>query len=269
MKPFQEMLRKVSSSPYYNQMIKTVMPLHSFGINHFWYYKITFSGDYSYLGTHSSWNEFCFDNNMLSYFSCLRHPDYLQKGINLMKTNVDKNYKKVLDIAWNDFQINFNINLIYNTTEGVEAYGFATRFNDPYAEQRLLNELPALRFFIKKFRKENKKIFDLIDDHPVNLSKQFGSLFYEQPTIPVVPNKKDEFMKKMGFNEIFSLTPRESDLVKFLSNGYPAHYIATKLELSKRTVENYIVTIKCKLGCTSKVELIQKAQEIISTGYFD
>jgi hypothetical protein len=30
-----------------------------------------------------------------------------------------------------------------------------------------------------------------------------------------------------------------------------------------------MATIKCKLKCKSKVELIKKAQEFVSTGYFD
>lgn len=48
-----------------------------------------------------------------------------------------------------------------------------------------------------------------------------------------------------------------------------AGYIANQLQLSTRTVENYLATIKSKLCCQSKLELIQKAQEIASAGFFD
>ena len=59
---------------------------------------------------------------------------------------------------------------------------------------------------------------------------------------------------------LLELTPRERDLLKYISRGYPASYIAKKLELSVRTTENYIATIKEKLSCPSKVELIEMAQ---------
>jgi DNA-binding NarL/FixJ family response regulator len=103
----------------------------------------------------------------------------------------------------------------------------------------------------------------------VNLPAHFGPLFYERPKSLMIPIEREEFIKKMGFGSILSLTPRELDVLKQLSSGYPANYIAKQLQLKKRTVENYIATIKCKLACYSKVELIQKSQEIDSLGYFD
>lgn len=269
MKCFHEMLRRVTSSPYHDRMLRFAAPLNDhFGINHFWYYKITFSGNYCYLGSHSAWSEFCFEKAMVSQFPCLRDPNTLQKGITLMKASANAEYKLVLDTAWKKFRINFNINLINTIPEGIEAFGFASRFNDSHADQRLLTNLPLLRYFTNVFRKEHKKLFQLIDDNQINLPNQFGPQFYENSITPVIPNNRDEFLRKMGFASILSLTPREIDVLKLISNGYPASYIAKQVHLGKRTVENYIATIKCKLACDSKVELIQKAQEIASTGYF-
>lgn len=260
---FSEMLRKVTSSPCHDQMQRSVAPLNDhFGINHFWYYRITYSGHYSYLGTHSAWNEFCFDKALLSNFPCLRHPEALQNGINLMKASDDLEYKRVLGIAWDKFNINFNINLLNRISDGIEAFGFATRFNDPYAEQKLLNELPLLRSFIKMFRTKNRQLFQLLDDNQVCLPAVFGSVFYERPKTFVSPLDRDKFLRKMGFEDYLFLTEREKDVLKYLSSGYPAAYIAQQLQLSCRTVENYILTIKCKLSCKSKVELIRKANEI-------
>jgi DNA-binding NarL/FixJ family response regulator len=73
----------------------------------------------------------------------------------------------------------------------------------------------------------------------------------------------------MGLDSLFSLTPRELDLIKWIAHGYPASYIAHQLQLSIKTIENYTATIKCKLNCKSKIELINKALEITSTGYFN
>lgn len=270
MKPFHQMLKNITSSPYHKEMIRSTTPLSDyFGVNHFWYYKITLSGFYSFLGTHSAWNEFCFDKDLINRFPCLRYPQILHKGVNLMKINEDPNYQELLKVASEKFSINFNLNLIYNTHDGIEAYGFATKYNDPYADQRLINELPLLRSFIKYFRENNKKMFQLLEDNQVNLASILGMTFYEQPKMLALPQKRDEFLKKIGFSQVLSLTSREKDVLKYISNGYSSSYISEQLRLQSKTVENYIATIKCKLNCNSKVELIKIAQELASTGYFD
>jgi len=267
MKAFYEMLRGVSSSPYHAQVKKFAAPLYDhLAINHFWYYKITHTGDYTYFGSHSAWNEFCFDNGMVSHFPCLRYPENLQRGINLMKTQAhsDVEYKNVLDRAWEKFHINFSINLVSDIPGGVEAFGFATKFNDFDADQRILNVLPMLRQFVKVFKARHRDFFRLLDNYQVNLPNQFGPLFYERPKSLLLPSEREAFIKKLGYGAIFSLTPRELDVLKFVCHGFPASYVAKELQLSKRTVENYMATIKCKLSCSSKVELIEKAKDFVS-----
>ena len=158
-------------------MMRFVTPLYDYlGVNHFWYYKITNSGNYTYLGTHSAWVEYCFDQSMVSLFPCIRHPNLIQSGIGLMKASDEEDYKQVLEIAWDKFKINFNINLVEKIPDGIEAFGFATRFNDPKAEERLINELQLLRTFTKVFRQKHKKLFNVLDENQVNLSEQFGRI---------------------------------------------------------------------------------------------
>ncbi|MBS4168711.1 helix-turn-helix transcriptional regulator [Parachlamydia sp. AcF125] len=263
---YNEMLKKITSSPYHHKMLQFAAPLNDhLGINHFWYYRITFSGHYCYVGTNSAWNEFCFENQMYIHFPCLRHPKTLQNGLSLMKASEDPSYQDVLKTAWEKFNINFNINLQKITPYGIEAFGFATRFNDLKAEERLINDLPVLRNFIKVFKERNEKLFCLLDECQLHLPSQVGSKFYEQPKTLIFPSQHQLFMEKIGFRPPLSLTPREKDILRFIASGYPASYIAEQLRLSQRTVENYIATLKCKLSCSSKVELIQEAQKLALT----
>jgi DNA-binding CsgD family transcriptional regulator len=261
----------VTSSAYHDAMMHYVTPLYDYlGVNHLWYYKITSSGLYSYLGTHTKWNEYCFENaaSMIRPFPCLRHPDLIESGINLMKATEDIQYQSVLETAWEKFKINFNINFTKKTATGIEAFGFGTKFRDLRADQRLLNELPLLHTFIKMFKHNNKKLFQLIDENPIDLSTEFGSLFFERSNEMASSGNRDAFLRKMGFHDFFSLTQREIDVLKYLLHGYPASYISENLLVSKKTVENYIANIKWKLGCHTKVQLIEKAKEIDSFGFF-
>ena len=269
MNPFLEMMRRIQSHPCYLQMIRFAKPLSDhFGVNHFWYYRIARSGAYSYVGTHAAWNEYCFDQSLLTHFPCLRHPSVLRRGITLMKAGSNEQYKEVQKQAWNHFNINFNLNIFENCAEGIEAFGFGTRFHDHEAGERLLNELPLLRYFIKEFRQKHEKLFRLLEDNCVDLSASIGTIFHERPKGIVPLLERSLFLRQMGHSTI-KFTPREKDILKLLASGFPAPYIKNQLHLGLRTVENYIATIKGKLSCRSKVELIRKAQELASIGLFD
>jgi DNA-binding CsgD family transcriptional regulator len=55
-----------------------------------------------------------------------------------------------------------------------------------------------------------------------------------------------------------ALTKRESEIMKHLLNGKTSRKIAEILQISFRTVENYIAHIKIKMNVSSKSELIDK-----------
>lgn len=58
---------------------------------------------------------------------------------------------------------------------------------------------------------------------------------------------------------IEKLSAREAQCLQMIAKGLTAKAIADKLDLSKRTVETYIESVKSKLGCHNKTELIVAA----------
>lgn len=262
MNQFLKMMERTQSSPYYDQMVRFAKPLYDhLGINHFWYYRLTRAGTYSYVGTHSQWNEYCFGESLHTHFPCLRLANATKASISLMKADGQGAYQTVLKTAQEKFHINFHLNLFEPCQEGVEAFGFATRFSDHEADERLLNELQILRFFIHEFRKNHGKLFSLLQDNAVDLSTSMGNEFYERSKGVVLPLEKAKLLAEMGCGLLMNLTTREQDIMRLLANGFPASYIKDQLHLGVRTVENYIANIKDKLSCTSKVDLIKKAKE--------
>lgn len=232
------------------------------GINHFWYYCISNTGDYSYFGSNVGWSEFCFEQNLLIPFVCLRHPSNAFLGLSLMKAESDSEFQHVLKLAWERFKINFNINIVMRNPTGIEGFGFGSRFNDPKSDERLINQLPLLKMFFRSFRDKNRKIFSLLEENKTNISSEFGSIFYEKSKHLCYTASREEFLYKIGYGDLLSLSSRENDVLRYVAEGYPASFIATQLELSNRTVENYIANLKDKLFCDSKVELIQKAKAL-------
>lgn len=269
MNPFLEMMKRTQASSHYNKMLRFSKPLADhFGINHFWYFRITRSGNYSYMGTHAGWNEYCFDQSLHKHFPCLRHPHLLRKGISLMKAGGNAQYKQVLQNAWDRFHISFNLNLFENGHDGIEAFGFATQFQGYETEEKLLNELPTLRYFIREFRKRHENLFSFLWENEIDLSESFGETFFERPKEIVIPFDRTLFLQELGCDRV-QLTGREKEILKLLASGFPASYIGNTLHLGIRTVENYTAAIKEKLASHTKVELIKKAQELSASGILD
>ena len=59
-----------------------------------------------------------------------------------------------------------------------------------------------------------------------------------------------------------ALSRREREVALLASHGETAAEIASRLVMSKRTVESHLVTIYNKLGIESKTELIRRASEL-------
>jgi DNA-binding CsgD family transcriptional regulator len=269
MNSFQEMLKNNKGSHHFKKMSQLASFLDDrFGINHFWYYKIHVTGYYSYVGTHQEWDEYCYDTLCVKDFTCLRHPECLQKGVNFMRATKDKDYQKTLDLAWEKFGVNFNLNLVNLTPEGVEAFGFATRFNDIQAEERLLQQLPTLHKITKDFKTDHPEFFHHMTDRLVHLPTEVHK-YFERPKTLIIPFESDEKVNLTEFKEILSLTAREKDVLKLIARGYPTDFMAAKLNVGIKTVENYLSVIKCKLSCESITDLIKKALYIEKTNYFD
>jgi DNA-binding CsgD family transcriptional regulator len=59
-----------------------------------------------------------------------------------------------------------------------------------------------------------------------------------------------------------NLTPRQIELLVFTARGMTAKQIGLRLHISRRTVEAHLVTLKNKLGCAKKSNLIESAWKI-------
>lgn len=268
MKQFREIVKSFTSNPEYESILRFVKPLKChFGINHFWYARITFAGKHSYFGTTRDQVEDCMDASMVDHFATLRHPSLIQPGISLMKANGDEKFQKILDRSWEKFRIHFSLTFNRPTPDGVESFGFGTQFKDLKQEEMLLNEAPLLTHFIHVFRQKYQKFLHSVDEVEADLTSYLGPLFYQHPKGLKLPLDRSLFLKEIG-TQLPSFTSREIDILRLLASGYPASYIAQQLYLSPRTIENYLAGLKSKLQCKNKVELIQKTQDIASTGYF-
>lgn len=109
--------------------------------------------------------------------------------------------------------------------------------------------------------KDNVKSFML--ENQVLSHKDFSNLLLAefkssmQPSlITTIPDKPP--IRALNKNVVFS--KREVECIKYLHQGYSTKQIARELNLSPRTVEEYITNIKIKLGCKSRLEIVANVE---------
>lgn len=265
MNSYDDLVKSISFK--FNDRIKSacIKLFDCFNLNHFYYYKISNLGGFSFFDSNASWGEYFSAEKLYLGYRYLRHPKYFQDSILLLNSsNVeDENVRKIYDSGREKFDFMTDLKVINRMSDGFEAYGFSSNTSNENQVSLLLSELPMLRLFVKWLKVDNRFLFSKLEDSQISLVELIGDSFYNNP----FSNKsqvisKQALLQKMGIEGGESLTTRESEVIRLVLQGYSAGRVASQLYLSKRTVEHHIERIKQKLRCESKAELIQKAREL-------
>ncbi|AWV97547.1 response regulator transcription factor [Arcticibacterium luteifluviistationis] len=125
-------------------------------------------------------------------------------------------------------------------------------FLSMYSEPKFIKiakEIPVDGYLLKDSTKEEL----------VNGLKQVlaGNIFYDKKleTDIARPHQNDEYVK------LFSLSPREIEIIKLIKLGRSSNEIANRLFLSPETIRTHRKNIHFKLGLTKASELIQFAKD--------
>lgn len=262
---FEDMTRAVTTR-YNDRIKKFCAPLFEcFPINFFGYCQIKYSGAYTYAGSDIFWSEYFASEKLYKEFPYYRDPKFLRVGVYPLGMVNNLPLNEILDQA-RAFQNYSGLFVVDKISDGFECSCFFA--NSPTISQTLLlNELPFLRLFIKKF-KEDSYLFSKLIDNQISLPTLMGPTFYERNLLqdPKLV-KRNEFLEKLGVKHHFSLSSRETEIMGHLWRN-SASNIAKKLNLSHRTIEHHIERIKDKMDCSSKSELIMKGRELEKLGYF-
>ena len=111
---------------------------------------------------------------------------------------------------------------------GLIANGFS---NKTIAEELVLGVKSVENYNTEVYRKIGLSVVDPMVDKRVQ-----GALLYKRKT----PDFKNPVEGYFGDNDIASLTSRQKEVVSLIEKGYSNKGIARQLEISLKTVENYI-----------------------------
>lgn len=229
--------------------VKTICKsLQPVNINHFCYLRLFNDGTHQILCSHPEWARHCY---LYYYDHTVFHQDprKYQSGYELWSNPKDQT---IITIAREQFDIAHGIVLIKRIGDECELFHFATNRNNINIINFYINNLDYLDSFILYFK-----------EHAKHLIKQ------SMADRAILPQWGVSDAERIYHNTILipdfinlNFTKRELECIKFTMRGQPAKQVAFNLNISQRTVEEYLQNIKNKLGVYSKPQLLEKLHSL-------
>lgn len=265
-----------TSIKHYSLLKTLTKPLSNLGVTCFSYQYVSGKGEWYTLCSNPDWALYCAQNEVHKHDSALLSPSKVTAGIFFMENNQNKDYHKtIVNPAAEKFNLGRCLVIAVPLIQGIEYYVFA---GDKKNHQLLSNYLNNMALFGKQFphfvRQNIRSIhqqcldasIDLVAiENPVFLNstdqffstknhpdmKEFKALFADHPLV-----------EARMFYEINSVTvcftPREAECINMILAGFTsAKEIARELNLSNRTVNEYLSNIRMKTGSRNTLDCIK------------
>jgi len=124
----------------------------------------------------------------------------------------------------------------------------------------LIRNLSTIKNFIMHFKELNKDVFKEMEDRKVHMSEHKDTYFNTlKHPFTTCKERLINFLRMFGLlHKYETLTDREFECVKLYCQGQTSKIIGKALDISHRTVESHINSLKEKLEVHSRDELTKK-----------
>ncbi|MBY0462514.1 MAG: LuxR C-terminal-related transcriptional regulator [Alphaproteobacteria bacterium] len=254
-----------------------------FGITGFTFQRMYKDGARLYFSSSETWIENFYDKN---YFLASSFKKFGQlQSFNLWKywPKEDNVFYQLMADAKENFSYANGIVIIRSYSEYMDAFTFrGNAKKDDSVNHQYLNEFQCIEKFLDYFY--------VVADPLISKAYKKKIIIPEDIVQPIYSNNEDfneyrkrreDFLSSINHDRIlienaekkFFLTKRESDCLRLMVRGQIAKEIAHNLSLSPRTVESYLLSIKLKLACASRSQIVEKVlaqpwnHELIRTAF--
>lgn len=158
-----------------------------------------------------------------------------------------------------------------NSEQGTDFYHFATNNNSCSINQTYLINLDLLKIFIVHFREKVLHSKKLSSAYSLKFGCDKNAAGYTTNFSNIPSQDRSDFINQISWHKTQSthpflfemqffqnLSPREKECLYFYVHGKTAKEIGEILFLSRRTIEQFLMTIKIKLNVPNKAALIEK-----------
>lgn len=180
---------------------------------------------------------------------------------------LDKDNEELYRIA-REFDQSHTLTITRASDELIQCYHFSGQNHNEQLNQYYLEHLDALHLFIDYFNECLRTIPELAEvfQNPVSISKKSESLLLQpQEYAKVIPDINDisQYQAPVRFTQAnqFLLTDNERECLRWLHRGKPYDMIAQIMQVSRKTVERYVRSIKEKYQCYTLFQLGEKIAE--------
>lgn len=224
----------------------------AFAIDNFIYYVIKEDGRFGILSNYAEQADCYYTEKLYLNNPLMLHPKLLRSGYAIVPAAEDPAF---LELFQKRFQIHHLLLIAKRMGDAIECFLFSSQGLDPSTCTGFFSKLDLMNKFAIYFkRKANVLIENMLSDG-FNLKEVKGAAFFQQDPSKPLSNRNAEtlrFLKKVS-----PLSAREEQCLECFKQGHSAQSTAAFLGLSQRTVEHYFDSIKIKLGCSSKWELLE------------
>lgn len=219
----------------------------------FGYIQVRKDGTFCNISNALDCLEYFYDQKLYFKHSYTRDPGLFHSGYTIARMTNDNLLQKYI---MRQYEVNYMFLILHANEQQLEGFFFAHKNQDDVNCYRFLNQIHLLDKFACYFKREAHSLIDKAISEGFNLKEAMEEAFYEvDPSIPLI---KKEIHSQKFLKQIFPLSLREQQCLNLFKQGRSAQATAAMLNLSQRTVEHYFESIKNKLGCQSKMELLER-----------
>lgn len=237
-----------------------------FGVKCFFMSTTLPDGRFFSISNNPAFQEYYFSNENFVSSPFFRNPAFIKSGFYSYRQYENYSFQKSIDLAVEATNLELVAGIAVNKNNTLTRFGYATK---PYLVKGLNSLLVNNLFVLKKFNEhilaELNEVLPYCAENAASLPQIMGEQYnlpiknYIVTTLSV--HEQIAFLKKIGvYPHVKNITKRELDYFHYISKGYTGRQIAANLNVSQRTVEHCINTLKNKFGCSSKTELIEIAR---------
>ena len=218
-------------------------PLLGLGISNAVMYRIKNDGEFSLIALDIESQEKYWGSNIYKSSKVLISPSTMSDGsyaFSAWQLYDNKDQKSLMLNHFNQFKINSALNLVKKINNCV--YGYSFRSMDKNFDAAKMSSL--INCYIKKKSSYLETCFNQCQT--VNLSDSYllGKQFYNPSEIFEGPGK----IQPSGDFTNLLLSERELCLIKMFNEDLSCKEISYHMNLSSRTIQNYVVRLKNKFG---------------------
>lgn len=245
------------SRQYSRKLKKLTEPLlKKFGITYFARQSVNHQGHWEILGNLPDWLEYSASKQFYEVDPSLLHPDHYKPGLIVNSSQTAPTFlKEMARTALELYDIENTLCILEKNKVGCEWYFFSASAKNTGIINTYIANIHSIFKYIKYFKQEAQSLLNQNLEFSLELSQLKNEPFHSNRNVlELTPTEilRTDTIKWQGKN----ISGRERDCLKSLLRGKTVKETAKLLNISNRTVEEYLNRLKQKVGCQYNRELI-------------